>query len=161
MKKTASMAFANIIGALVFIGVAVYAFVRTLSFKQFTNVPVGPEVFPQIMAIALAVCCLALIAQSLLKKKQTEAAPTLSLKNRGIQKMLISALTIALLVALWDIAGFWILGVLVVCATMWLLDMRNYKTMAIVSVLAVAVVWLLFWKVLGIEIPLGPFDFIY
>lgn len=161
MKKTSGMAFANILGALAFIAVAAYAFVQSLAFKQFKNVPVGPEVFPRMMAAALAISCAALLIQSLRGKAQGKAAPTLSLKSRGMRRMLLCAGVVAALIALWNVAGFWILGPLSMFAVMWLMDMREYKTMAIVSLAVVLVVWLLFWKVLNISLPLGPFEFIY
>lgn len=154
------MRFADVLSALLGIGLGAIAIVMTLSFKQFKNVPVGPEVFPRIMAVGLIVCSAALLVQALIKKAAVKA-PTLSLKDRGMRHMLLGAAVMAAFYFLWETAGFLILAPLALIGLMRLSDYRNYKWMAIIAIVASVAVWLLFWQVLSIELPLGPIDFVY
>ncbi|MBQ7158484.1 MAG: hypothetical protein IJS09_03525 [Treponema sp.] len=66
---------ANIIAGGIGMLVSALAFVKTFSFKQFKNVPVGPEFFPRALAISLFICCLALVIQNMLDKSNTEKHP--------------------------------------------------------------------------------------
>ena len=160
MQKKLTMRFANIVCAMLGIAFASYAIYLTTKFKQFVNVPVGPEVFPRIMAAGLIICSVALLIQSLIKKTK-EGAPTLSLRDRGIQRMLIAALMVVAFYLLWETAGFLILAPLLLFLLMLISDYRNYAVMAAVSLLVAVVVWLLFWKVLIIELPLGPLEALF
>ena len=160
MKKNLTMRFAHIICALVGILLGIVAITMSKHFKQFTNVPVGPEVFPQIMAYGLIICSLVLLVQSIFKKTN-EKAPTLSPKDKGIQYMLLTVAVVVLIYLLWDIAGFLIVGSFSLFSLMWIADYRNYKNMIIISLITTVLIWLIFWQVLVIELPLGPFDTLF
>lgn len=160
MRKTRTMPFADrIAGAIgmLFGGVAFYL---STHFKQFRNVPVGPEVFPQIMASGLILCSAALVIRSFLVK-DTKQAPTLSLRDKGMRHMLMTVGIVVVFIVLWDIAGFLILSPLGLFALMAITGFRSYPKMALIALVLSALVWLLFWQVLSIELPLGPFGFLY
>ena len=161
--KTKKMSFANVIGALCFLALGVYALIETLGFKKYKNSVVGPEAFPRIMALGLIVCCAVLIVQSLLHRKKANDpdAPSLSLRMRGMRHMLLCAILAVAFVALWEPLGFLILTPVVMFALMYLIDMRNYKVMALVAVGLTLIVWLLFYKVLSISVPIGPLEVLY
>lgn len=160
MKKSRTMQFADCVAALLGMGLGAVAIYMTLSFKKFKNVPVGPEVFPRIMAVGLMVCSLVLFLQAMVKKSK-KAAPTLSLKDRGIRHVLLGIALMAAFYLLWKPLGFLILSPLVLLGLMLLADYRRWTVMAVVAVLVTVAVWLLFWQVLSIELPVGPFEFLY
>lgn len=148
------MRIANIIAAIVGMLFSGAAFIKTLTFKQFKNVPVGPEFFPRALAVALFICCLILLITSIFSKDKSEA-PTLSLKNKDMQKALIGLGIIVVYALLWNVLGFIIATPLAIFAMTFLLGKRNYKMMIIVSIAATAVIFCAFKFILGIEMPMG------
>ena len=62
------------------------------------------------MATGLILCSLALLLQAALRKAASESAPTLSLRDRRIQRMLIAAVLIVAFFLLWETVGFLILA---------------------------------------------------
>ena len=160
MKKARTMPFANRVAGGIGILIGGAALWMTVGFKQFRNVPVGPEVFPQIMSVALILFSAILLVQSFFIKDRRRA-PTLSLRDIGIQRMLMMLGIVVLMFLLWDTVGFLILPPLALFLLMAVSGARNVMKMALLSLGISIVVWLLFWKVLVIEISLGPLDFIY
>ncbi len=146
---------ANIIAGGIGIFFSAAAFFKTFTFKQFKNVPVGPEFFPRALAVALFICCLVLVIQNIIDKNNTEAAPTLSLKNKDIQRMLIGLAIIIATAFLWSILGFLIVTPFTIFGLMLLLGKRDWIKMVIISVAVTAVVFLAFRFLLGIEMPMG------
>lgn len=68
MKKKVIAQTSNIVCAVVGIAIGVTAILITTGFRQFVNVPIGPEVFPRIMSVGLILCSIALLIFNLLKK---------------------------------------------------------------------------------------------
>lgn len=161
MPKKWTVRFSDIICASVGVLLGAAAIEMTTHFKQFTNVPVGPEVFPRIMATGLILCSLALLLQAALRKAASESAPTLSLRDRGIQRMLIAAVLIVAFFLLWETVGFLILAPITLFLLMLDMDFRKFGRMALLSLGISVAVWLLFWQVLVIELPLGPLEVLY
>lgn len=145
---------ANIIAAISGMILSGYAFIVTFTFKQFKNVPVGPDFFPRYLSVGLFICCLVLLIQNI-KSKSTEPSPTLSPKDAGIRRMLIAVAAVCIYVALWNIIGFILATLLILFAIQFLLGMRTYFTMSVVSVCASLAIFFLFKLLLGIEMPLG------
>ena len=146
---------ANIVAGGIGMLFSALAFVKTLSFKQFKNVPVGPEFFPCALAVGLFICCLALVIQNVLDKANTEKAPTMGLKNKDIQRMLVGLAIILATAFLWSILGFLIVTPFTIFSLMFVLGKREWIKMAIISVAVTAVVFLAFRFLLGIEMPMG------
>lgn len=162
MKKTQTMAFANLMTALVFIAIGIYAVVASYGFRTVNNTAVQPATFPRVMAWAMIVCAAVVLVMNAVKLgRDTEKAPILSLKDRGIRGALICCVIAFAYYLLWEPVGFFILAPITLFALMYLIDMRNYVTMAIVAVVLPLIMWLLFYKVLSISVPLGPLDFLY
>lgn len=156
---------ANIVSAIIGMLFSLAAFLKTLTFKKFTNVPVGPEFFPRILAAALFICCLILLITSILKKEEKgkeEKAPTISPLNKDMQKCLLGLLIIVVYALLWNVIGFIIATPVAVFLMIFILGRRNYLTMAIISVAATVVIFCAFKFLLQIEMPMGFLeDFIY
>jgi len=147
---------ANIISAFIGMFVSAVAFRYTFTFKQFKNVPVGPEFFPRVLAVALFIFCVLLLLTNL---RDTEAnkktAPTMSLKNRGMQKALAGLAIVTAYAFLWEVLGFLIITPIAIFSMTLLLGKRTYIKMIIVSVGVTAIVFIAFKHLLGIQMPLG------
>lgn len=147
---------ANIIAAIIMMLFSGTAFILTFTFKQFKNVPVGPEFFPRYLSIGMFICCAVLLLQNLKATKDNNyPAKTLSLKDKGMQKMLIGVGIVLIYALLWNVLGFLIISPFALFAMMYLVEMRKYLKMGIVSIVATIVVFVVFKFILGIEMPMG------
>lgn len=150
---------ANIISAVIGMIVSGSAFAYTFTFKKFKNVAVGPEFFPRALAVLLFVCCFVLLVQNLIPLLKnipdTKKAPTLSLKDKGMQKALIGLLIITAFAVLWNFLGFLIVTPLAVFAMILLLGKKTYVLNAVVAVGITVLIFLAFKFLLGITMPLG------
>jgi putative tricarboxylic transport membrane protein len=147
---------ANIIAAIIGMGFSSVAFVITLGFKKFKNVPVGPEFFPRWLAIGLFICSAVLIVQMLkVKPAEDRSAPTLSLFDKGMLRLLVGAVIIVLYAISWNFLGFIIASPLALFGLMFLLGLRGYRVMIIFSLSAMVVIFCAFRYLLGIDMPMG------
>lgn len=132
----------------------------TFSFKKFKNVPVGPEVFPRALAVALFLCCLVLLLHNLRATEENkQPAPTLSLKDEYIRRALVATLAITVYAMLWEPVGFLIITPFALFFLTYLMGKRDWAKMAIVSVIMPIVAWGVFRYLLGITLPMGVLDF--
>jgi putative tricarboxylic transport membrane protein len=146
---------ANIAAAIAGMGVSAAAFIITLGFKQFKNVPVGPEFFPRWMAVGLFVCSLALLLRSVKAQSGGGPSPTLSLFDRGMQRLFIGAAIIVVYGISWNFMGFIIATPLGLFALMALLGLRSFRQMIVFSLSATVVIFCAFRYLLGINMPMG------
>jgi putative tricarboxylic transport membrane protein len=150
---------ANIAAAVMGMGFSSAAFIITLGFKKFRNVPIGPEFFPRWLAVGLFICSAILLIQALgVKPTRNEVAPTLSLFDRGMQRLLIGAAIVVVYAVSWNFLGFLIATPLGIFALMFLLGLRRYRLMIIFSVSAMIVIFCAFRYLLGINMPMGLLD---
>jgi putative tricarboxylic transport membrane protein len=133
------------------------AFIMTLSFRQFQNVPVGPEFFPRYLATGLFICCLVLFLQQF-RYKDARPAPVISPRDKGMQRLLKGVAIILVYALLWEVLGFIIITPITIFVFMFLLGMRRYPAMIIFSVAAMLVVFSAFRFFLGVDMPLGILD---
>jgi putative tricarboxylic transport membrane protein len=131
------------------------AFIMTLFFKELQNVPVGPEFFPRYLASGLFICSLVLLIQQMKAGLKDRPAPTISLKDKGMQRLLAGAAIIVVYALLWEVLGFIIATPLALFALMFLLGLRRYPAMIIFSFGAMLVVFGAFRFFLSIDMPLG------
>jgi putative tricarboxylic transport membrane protein len=151
------MRTANIVCAIVGMIFSSGAFIATLSFRKFKNVPVGPEFFPRYLAIGLFVCCVALLVQAI-RTRPTNDKKTLTISLRGIQRLLIGLAIIVAYALCWELVGFIIVTPLALFALMFLLGLRRYPVMILFSFGAMLVIFCVFRFLLGIDMPLGILD---
>jgi putative tricarboxylic transport membrane protein len=150
---------ANIAAAIIGMGFSSAAFIITLGFKKFKNVPIGPEFFPRWLAIGLFVCSAVLLIRMLrVKPAHDESAPTLSPFDRGMRRLLVGAVIIVAYAVSWNFLGFLIATPLGVFALMFLLGLRRYRVMIIFSVSVMIVIFCAFRYLLGINMPMGLLD---
>ena len=104
-----------------------------------------------------------LLIQSILKlirMKEDDplAEPAASInfvKNKGVLAgVFVIALCIAY-VALFEVLGYVLASALVAGAIMWLIGKRDIRQILLVSVLVPLAMWLIFYKLLTVNIPMG------
>lgn len=167
-KKTQSMAFANLIGAVLFLALGIWAWFQMENLQTVRDTYAQPSVFPQVMATGLIIFSAILLVQSIINlvrmKPDTpnvEKAPSINvIKDKGVQAALVVILLCVLFVALMKPLGYILTGALVCIIIMFLIGKRKPVQMILVSVLVPLGMWLIFYKVLTVRIPLGPLTFL-
>jgi len=133
------------------------AFIMTLSFKQFQNVPVGPEFVPRYLAAGLFICSLVLLIQQR-KNLDKRPSPLPGLRDIGMQRLIKGAVLTLVYALLWEPVGFIIITPIATFVLMHILGQRRYLAMAIFSVGAMVSVFVTFRFFLNVEMPLGLLD---
>ena len=168
MKRTRTLAFSNLAGALLFICLGVWSLWQTLGFAQVKGTYVQPALFPQIMIAGMLIFSAALLVQSAVKLKTMKAddptvepAATLNFfRDRGLAAALIVAVLCAAFVALFKPLGYVLCSAAVSFVIMVMIGKRNWLQMVLVSVLVPLLMWFVFYKVLTVNIPMGPLKFL-
>lgn len=163
MKKTKTQAFANLIGSLIFIAVGVWALIQTYSFQEVKNTYVQAAVFPQIMCVGMLIFAVILLIQSIIKLMTMDendplAEPAASInfiKDKGVLAALFVMLLCALFVVFFKPLGYVICGAVLCFVIMVLIGKRNWLQMVLVSILVPLGMWLVFYKMLSVNIPMG------
>lgn len=168
MKKTKTQAFANLIGSLIFIAVGVWALIQAYSFQEVKNTYVQAAVFPQIMCVGMLIFAVILLIQSIIKLMTMDendplAEPAASInfiKDKGVLAALFVMLLCALFVVFFKTLGYVVCGAVLCFVIMVLIGKRNWLQMVLVSILVPLGMWLVFYKVLTVNIPMGPLQFL-
>lgn len=168
MKKTKTVAFSNLIGSLIFLGIGIWGYIQTLSFRTVKGSYAQPATFSQIMLIGMMVFSGILLVQSIwnlthLKVDSWAAEKAASLnfiKDRGVQYALVTILLCVAYVALFKPLGYVLVSFLVCFAIMILIGKRHWLQMILVSLLVPLGMWLLFYLLLKVNIPMGPLTFL-
>ena len=163
MKKTQTKAFANLVASVILLVFEIWAYVQTLGFKIVKKAAVQPATFPQIMAIGMMIFTVILLIQSILKLKNMKeddplAAPAASInvfKNKGVQAAALVILLCCAYAALFEVLGYVLVSAIVAAVIMILIGKRDVKQIALVSVLVPLAMWLVFYKLLTVNIPMG------
>lgn len=167
-KKTQTQAFANLIGAILFVILGVWALIQTYSFQEVKNTYVQAATFPQIMIVGMLIFSIILTVQSVIKlmtmrEDDPQAKPASSLnfiKNKGVLAAFIVIALCVLFVVFFKTLGYVLCSMVLSFVIMILIGKRNWIQMALVSVLVPLVMWLVFYKVLTVNIPMGPLSFL-
>ncbi len=168
-KKTQTVAFSNLIGAVIFLAVGVWAYFQMANLQEVKDTYAQPSMFPMIMIAGLLIFSVILLIQSVVKltKGMKEGDPAAEqtgsinvLKDKGVQGALVVIVLCVAFVLLFRVLGYVLAGAIVSAAIMYLIGKRNIPQMVLVSVLVPLVMWLIFYKVLTINIPLGPLNFL-
>ena len=163
MKKTHTQAFSNLIGALIFLALGIWALAKTSGFQMIKNAYVQPATFPMIMSTGLIVFSAIVVIQSVLKLKNMDendplAAPAASinvLKNKGVQGAAVVIAMCILYVMAFDMLGYVLCSAIIGVVIMYLIGKRDPKIMLAVSILVPLIMWIIFYKVLQVNIPMG------
>ena len=115
---------------------------------------IGPSFFPDVLAVGLIFFSLILIVYALLGRSKGESE-AISLKDKGVQRALVSLVAIVAYAVLLNPLGYPIVTVLLVSGVMILLGKRGPTQIVCVSLATTFVVWLLFAKLLMLSMPMG------
>ena len=163
MKKTNTKALANLVAAILLLVFEIWAYVQTLGFKVVKNAAVQPASFPQIMCIGMIIFTVVLLIQSILKLQRMNPddpmmAPAASinvLKNKGVQAGAFVIVLCIAYAALFEVLGYVLISTIVAAIIMIQIGKRDVKQIVLVSVLVPLVMWLVFYKLLTVNIPMG------
>ena len=162
-NKVNTKAFSDLIGGILFAALAIWALMQTFGFQEIKNSPAQPSLFPQIMSIGLLIFSAIVIIQSALKLKTMKegdpmAEPTGSLnfiKNKGVLGALLVIVLCILFVALFKTLGYVLCAAIIGIVIMYLIGKRDIKIMLLVGILVPLGMWLVFYKFLAVNIPMG------
>jgi len=147
---------ANMVCAIVGMLFSSAAFIMTLSFKQFQNVPIGPEFVPRYLAAGLFICSAVLFIQAVMANpNKDKKAPTISPFDKSMQRLFIGIAIIIVYALCWEPVGFVLSTPLAMAGMMFLLGYRRYKMMVIFSLATTLVVFGAFRFFLSVDMPLG------
>ena len=163
MKKTQTKAFANLISSVILLIFEIWAYVQTLGFKVVKKAAVQPATFPQIMCIGMMVFTVILLIQSIMKLQKMDPndpmmEPSASinlLKNKGVQAGMFVIVLCVAYAALFEVLGYVLASAIAAAVIMWLIGKRDVKQIVLVSVLVPLLMWLVFYKLLTVNIPMG------
>ena len=168
MKKTQTKAFSNLVVSLLLIALEVFAWVQTGNIKTAKNAAVQPSTFPRIMIIGMTVFTVILLVQSvikLLKMEQTDplaqTAPSMIyVKDKGVLAALFLIALCALYVWGFRTLGYVLVSMILSGIVMWLIGVRKPVQLVLIAVLVPLGMWLVFYKLLQVNIPMGVLQFL-
>lgn len=168
IKKTQTKAFSNLIASLVLIAFEIWAWLQTNNIKTAKKAAVQPSTFPRIMIIGMAIFTVILLIQSLLKLAAMKAedplaeqAPSMNpFRDKGVLAALFVILLCAAYVWCFRSLGYVAVSFLLSAVIMWLIGLRNPVKLILVSLLVPLGVWLIFYKFLSVNIPMGILQFL-
>ncbi|MBR0367997.1 MAG: tripartite tricarboxylate transporter TctB family protein [Clostridia bacterium] len=164
MQKTKTKAFANLVISVLLLAFEIWAYFQAAGFRQVKGAYVQASTFPQIMDIGMMIFTIVLLVQSLIKvfghmkptDPDAEAAPSMNpIKNKGVAAALFVILLCVLYTLLFDKLGYVLVSAIVSIVIMWLIGKRKPVTVILVSVLVPLVMWIVFYKLLTVNIPMG------
>ena len=161
-KKTQTQAFATLVASILFIVFGAWALMQTYGFQEVKNTYVQPALFPQIMTVGLLIFSIILFVQSVIKlttMKETdplaEKAATIDPREKGVLAALAVIVLCIFFVATLKALGYVLASAVISAAIMVLIGKRNWLQIVLVSILVPLVMWLIFYKVLTVNIPMG------
>jgi hypothetical protein len=168
MKKTKTVAFTNLIGAILFIILGIWAWIQTCSFQEVKGSFVQPSTFSRIMIVGMLIFAVVLLIQSIfvlmtMKEGDMLAKPAESInpvEDKGVLAAYGVILLCILFALLFKTVGYVICGAAISIIIMYVIGKRNWVQMIVVSVLVPLGMWFIFYKILTVNIPLGPLTFL-
>ena len=168
MKKTQTKAFSNLVVSLLLIALELFAWVQTGNIKTAKNAAVQPSTFPRIMIIGMTVFTVILLVQSvikLLKMEQTDPlaqkAPSMNfVKDKGVLAALFLIALCVLYVWGFRTLGYVLVSMILSGIVMWLIGVRKPVQLVLIAVLVPLGMWLVFYKLLQVNIPMGVLQFL-
>jgi putative tricarboxylic transport membrane protein len=175
-KKTQTNAFANLIGSIVFLVIGTGCWIKAASFKEVRNTYVQPAAFPRIMIAGMLIFAAALLIQSihalltmdkaapdsaLMEGPLVKKAPSFDfLHDKGLQGALLVMVLCVAYTMLFKPLGYVAASFLLSIAIMFLIGKRKPVQMILISVLVPLAMFIIFYKVLKVNIPMGPLKFL-
>ncbi len=168
VKKAQTKAFSNLIVSFVLFAFEVWAWVQSGMIKTAKNAAVQPSTFPRIMIIGMAVFTVTLFIQSIIKLGFMKATDPLAekaeslnfVKDKGVLAAFFVILLCCVYVYFFKSLGYVIMSFLLSGIIMWLIGLRKPVPLLLISALVPFGMWLIFYKFLSVNIPMGPLQFL-
>ena len=168
VKKNGTKAFANLIISLVLIAFEIWAWIESNNIKVPKNCAVPPYMFPRIMIIGMAIFTVVLLIQSIIKLATmkaddplaAKAEPINPVKDKGVLAALFVIALCVVYVLLFKNLGYVIDSFIICAVIMWLISVRKPAPLLLISFLVPLGMWLLFYKLLKVNIPMGVLQFL-
>lgn len=145
---------ADIIAGILGLFVAFYVIMESGKFPEDNVLLMGPSFFPRILAVLMLIMSIALIVIALMGKS-AKNAEKLDIRDPGIQRSIIALVATVIYLLLFKRLGFIIGSIIYLMFLMYLLKLRNYVKMVLVSVGVSLAVYYIFRVALSITLPLG------
>ena len=167
--KMKTMAFSNLIGSIIFLAIGIWAWFQTDKFPEIANTYVQASTFPRVMIVGMLIFAAILLLQSIIKlmgamkptdPEAAEVSTLNPLKDKGLAAAYLVIILCVLFAALFKSCGYILCAMVLSMIIMILIGKRNWLQMILVSVLVPLLMWLVFYKVLTVNIPLGPLNFL-
>ena len=164
-----TMAFSNLIGSIIFLAIGIWAWFQTDKFPEVANTYVQASTFPRVMIVGMLIFAAILLLQSIIKlmgavkptdPEAVEVSTLNPLKDKGLAAAYLVIILCVLFAALFKSCGYILCAMVLSMIIMILIGKRNWLQMILVSVLVPLLMWLVFYKVLTVNIPLGPLNFL-
>ena len=164
-----TMAFSNLIGSIIFLAIGIWAWFQTDNFPEVANTYVQASTFPRVMIVGILIFAAILLLQSIIKlmgamkptdPEAVEVSTLNPLKDKGLAAAYLVIILCVLFAALFKSCGYILCAMVLSMIIMILIGKRNWMQMILVSVLVPLLMWLVFYKVLTVNIPLGPLNFL-
>ena len=164
MKKTQTKAFASLVCSVILLIFEVWAYIETTGFRVHKRAFVQPATFPQIMICGMFIFTVVLFLQSLLKvtrgmkpeDPENEISASINpFTNRGVAAAFFVIILCILYTYLFDKLGYVLVSACISVIIMFLIGKRNFIVMILVSFLVPLIMWLIFYKMLTVNIPMG------
>lgn len=168
MKKTQTKAFSNLIASIVLLAFELWAWIQSGKIKTAKNAAVQPSAFPRIMIIGMAVFTVILLIQSIIKLSSMKANDPLAekaeslnfIKDKGVLAALFVIALCAVYTYFFKSAGYVIVSFVLSGIIMWLIGLRKPVPLLLISALVPLGMWLVFYKFLSVNIPMGWLQFL-
>ena len=168
MKKTQTKAFSNLIASIVLLAFELWAWIQSGKIKTAKNAAVQPSTFPRIMIIGMAVFTVTLLIQSIIKLASMKAGDPLAekaeslnfIKDKGVAAALFVIALCAVYTYFFKSAGYVIVSFVLSGIIMWLIGLRKPVPLLLISALVPLGMWLVFYKFLSVNIPMGWLQFL-
>lgn len=168
MKKTQTKAFSNLIASVLLLCFEGWAWYQTTLIKTAKNAAVQPSAFPRIMIIGMTVFTVILLIQSIIKLTSMKANDPLAekaeslnfIKDKGVLAALFVIALCAVYTYFFKSAGYVIVSFVLSGIIMWLIGLRKPVPLLLISALVPLGMWLVFYKFLSVNIPMGWLQFL-
>jgi len=144
----------NIIFGFIGIALSIYIFWNTSYFPSDNIMNVGPSFFPRILASGLLIFSFILIIQNIFSKNSTQEV-RFNIKDKGVQRVAISLIITVIYGFVMNYFGFIITTILYLVSLMFLLKLRSWIRMLIVSTGVSLTIFTIFKTFLNISLPTG------
>jgi len=168
IKKSQTKAFSNLIASILLLCFEGWAWYQSGLIKTAKNAAVQPSTFPRIMIIGMTVFTVILLIQSIIKlggMKQDDplAAKAESMnfvKDRGVLAALVVIALCCAYVWAFKSLGYVVVSFLLSGIIMWMIGLRKPVPLLLISALVPLGMWLVFYKFLSVNIPMGVLQFL-